>query len=174
MIVQTLVFYSQSLIGLLIEPGQFFQELPGKISPGRVFGFACICCGFFTLAGLLTGEISMGLGSRAVALMAGSFGTMIMASILGYLTMVMLAGRLVPFFTLFGMYVFAFGITLFVSWLPFLLWITEPWKWWLVFTGYRHTCSMNKKQALMVLLISMAVQFVFMGALFLALGNRVS
>ncbi len=152
-------FYAQSFVQLLIEPGQFFKELQNKIEPHRVYGFFLICCGFFSLASLLTGNYSRAAWQMGIVFFAGTCGMVIISSFLGYISMVIVVGKVTSFSLIFSIYVFSFGITLFISWLPFFLWFSEPWKWWLIYTGFKNVCDINGKQAVLILIFSMTAQF---------------
>jgi len=152
-------FYSYSLIQLLIEPGLFFKEFSEKTTLRKTLGFMLICCAFFSGASLLTGSYSRPVWIMAIIFFVNAAGIIVLSSILGYTTMVMILGKRFPFSVIFSLYVFSSGVTLFISWLPFLLWFTEPWKWWLLYTGFKNTCKLTWKQALLILAVSMTIQF---------------
>ncbi|WP_027362784.1 YIP1 family protein [Desulfospira joergensenii] len=164
-------YYAQAMVQLLIEPGRFFCELREQSSPGRALGFVLISCGFFALASLLTGTFAEPLWQMAPAFFFGASGMILISSLIGYITMVTILGKRTPFGMVFSLYTFATGITLFVSWLPFLLWLTEPWKWFLVFLGFKNVCRTSGRQALAILLMSMVIQFGLMISAYLAFGR---
>ena len=159
-ILNTVRFYSQALIQLLIEPALFFSALPENTTPGRIWGFlGCGAC-FFSLASLLTGASLPGPPAfMAVVFAANAAGMVLMGAVIGYAAMVMMFGRKGPFLLVFGIYVFASGITWLVSWLPFMLWFTEPWRWWLTMKGFRFSCGLSGRQAICVVLVSVPVQW---------------
>jgi hypothetical protein len=164
-------FYSYSLIQLLIEPGLFFRELAEKTTLRRTLGFMVICCGFFTGASLLTGAYSRPVWIMAIIFFVNASGTILISSCLGYITMVMILGKRISFSIIFSIYAFSSGVTLFISWLPFFLWFTEPWKWWLIYIGFKNTCGLTWKQALLVLLVSMTIQFFLIYSALMAFGK---
>lgn len=164
-------FYSYSLIQLLIEPGHFFRELPEKTTLRRALGFMVICCGFFAFASLLTGAYSKSVHVMAIIFFVNASGMIVISSCLGYMAMVMILGKRTSFTILFSLYVFSSGVTLFLSWLPFLLYFTEPWKWWLIYTGFKTACQFTWKQALLILVVSMTIQFFLLYSVVLAFVN---
>ena len=164
-------FYSYSLIQLLIEPGQFFKELAENTTLKKTLGFMVICCSFFAMASLLTGAYSRPVWIMAIIFFVSAAGMILMSSLLGYTAMVMILGKRTPFSIIFSLYAFSSGVTLFISWLPFFLWFTEPWKWWLIYTGFKNTCGLTWKQALLVLLISMTIQFFLIYSALMAFGK---
>lgn len=164
-------FYSYSLIQLLIEPGEFFKELAEKTTLRRAAGFMVICSVFFAVASLLTGYYS-----RPVWIMLGIFfinaaGMVAISSVIGYLVMVMIVGKSISFSIIFSVYAFSSGVTLLISWLPFFLWFSEPWKWWMIYTGLKNTCKFTLKQAFLILLISMMVHFFLVYSAVIAFVN---
>lgn len=152
-------FYASSVIQLLIEPGLFFMELSEKITLKRTLGFMMICSVFFAGASLLTGDYSRSVWIMAGIFFINAFGMTLISSFLGYVVMVMISGKQRSFPMVLAIYAFSWGLTLFLSWLPFFVWLTEPWKWWLIYTGFRNACGINRKKSLIILVISMAVQF---------------
>lgn len=164
-------FYSNSLIELLIEPGLFFRELAGKTTLKRTLGFMLICCGFFSMASLLTGVYSKSVFLTGIIFFVNAAGMILIASLLGYTAMVLIFGKRSSFSIIFSLYVFASGVTLFISWLPFFLWFSEPWKWWLIYTGYKNICGFTWKQALIILVISITVQFFLIYSAIMAFAN---
>ena len=159
-ILNALKFYSHALIQLLIEPAVFFRSLPENNTPARVWGFlGCGAC-FFAVASLLTGVSLPGPPAvMALVFAANAAGMVIIGAVIGYAAMVMMFGRKGCFFLVFGIYVFASGITWLVSWLPFMLLFTEPWRWWLTMKGFCFACGLSGRQAAGVVLVSVPVQW---------------
>lgn len=164
-------FYSYSLIQLLIEPGQFFKDLPDKATLRKTLGFMVICCAFFTIASLLTGAYSRPAWVMGIIFFANASGMILISSVLGYVSMAMILGKRTSFFIIFSLYAFSSGVTLFISWLPFFLWFSEPWKWWLIYTGFKNTCMLTWKQVLLILLVSMTIQFFLIYSAVMAFVN---
>ncbi len=164
-------FYSYSLIQLLIEPGLFFKELAEKTTLRRTLGFMVICCCFFAGASLLTGAYTRPVWIMAIIFFVNASGMILISSLLGYTTMVMILGKRTSFSIVFSLYAFSSGVTFFLSWLPFMLWFTEPWKWWLIYTGFRHTCRLSWKQAVLILAVSITIQFFLIYAALVAFGK---
>jgi hypothetical protein len=152
-------FHAYALIQLLIEPALFFKELVEKTRPRRAVEFMVICCLFYALASLLTGAYSHPVRIMAPIFFFNAAGMILMSSTLGYLAMVMIAGKKVSFAVVFSIYAFSSGVTLFLSWLPFLVWITEPWKWWLIYTGLKNTCNLSWKKSIVIVALSIIVLF---------------
>jgi hypothetical protein len=143
-------FYAYALIQLLIEPGLFFRELVEKTRPRRAVEFMVICCLFYALASLLTGAYSQPVGIMGLIFFMNAAGMILISSTLGYMAMVMIAGKKASFAIVFSM---------FLSWLPVLLWITEPWKWWLICTGLKHACHLSWKKSIVIVAVSTIVLF---------------
>lgn len=157
--INTFRFYGHGLIQLLIEPVLFFTALPGEHTPGRALGFTALSAGFFAGAGLLTGPGPGTPEVMALIYFINATGMVIIGSSISWCALVMMFGKKSCFSMVFGLYAYASGITLLISWLPFMLWFTEPWKYWLVYTGFRHACGLSRKQALAVLAVSLPLQW---------------
>ena len=170
-VLKTGQYYAQTMIQLLIEPGRFFSDLPDQTSLAKTLGFVLISCGFFALATLLTGVFSRPMWQTAPVFFFGATGMVLVSSLIGHVTMVMILGKRSSFGTVFSLYAYATGITLFVSWLPFLLWFTEPWKWCLVYLGFKNVCRASGRQALMILAVSMVIQLSLVLSVYLAFGH---
>ncbi|MCK5164304.1 MAG: hypothetical protein KAQ72_11325 [Desulfobacula sp.] len=164
-------FYSYSLIQLLIEPGHFFRELGEKTTVRKALGFMVICSVFFAIASLLTGAYSKPVWIMAIIFFVNASGMILVSSFIGYTAMVLIMGKRISFSIVFSIYAFSSGVTLFMSWLPFFLWFTEPWKWWLIYTGFKNTCGFTWKQALVILVVSMTVQFFLIYSALIAFVN---
>jgi len=155
-------FYGLALIQLLIEPGVFFAALPVKHTLGGTLGFLGLSSGFYAGAGLLTGAAPGSPAAMALTSFArflGASGMMLIGGAIGYSAMVMICGKKAGFSLVFGIYVYASGITLLLAWLPFMLWFTEPWKYWLVWSGFKNGCGLSGKRALAVLAVSLPLQW---------------
>ena len=50
---------------------------------------------------------------------------------------------------------------LLVSWLPFFVWLTEPWKWWLIGRGMTQALGFRWTQALLIIVISFSIIALF-------------
>ncbi|WDP87441.1 MAG: hypothetical protein HUN05_21830 [Desulfobacter sp.] len=158
-IYDTLKFYARGIIELLIEPRFFFTTLPEKNTLAKALGFLGLSSLFFAGASLLTGASSGNPVVMGLIYFANASGMVCIGSVIGYAAMVMMFGKKASFCLVFSLYVYASGITLLVSWLPFLLWLTELWKYWLIFSGFRRGCGLSKRQALEVLVVSLPIQW---------------
>ena len=164
-------FYANAVVRLLIEPGPFFTDLSQHSRIRRAAAFLVAAALFYAVASLLTmahgGQVPWKMG---MIFFANALGTAVAAAVIGYITLVMVTGKKASFQTVFRIYAFSSGITLFISWLPFLLWLTEPWRWWLVYTGFKNSCNVTWKKALCVVVLSLGIQVGFTVAALEAFG----
>ncbi len=63
----------------------------------------------------------------------------------------------IGFMRIFSIHAFAGGTVLLAAWIPMILWITEPWKWILIITGYVKGCGMTYLQAFVVSVITAGI-----------------
>ncbi len=90
-----------------------------------------------------------------------AMGMAFIAAGLGYMVMTMIMGKRVTFIRFFSIYALSSGVILLVSWLPFIFWITEPWKWWLIGTGMIKNCDFSLTQVFVIIGMSIATMVLF-------------
>jgi hypothetical protein len=156
----TLKYYFHALTKLLGEPRKFFSELPQDMGSRQPLGFLCISSLIFAGGSLMITQPS----NRMV--MGGIFfinavGMAVIAAGVGYMVMTVVVGRKVTFGRFFGIYALASGVTLLASWIPFFMWLTEPWKWWLIGTGMVKNCGLKVPLVLVIIGVSVGVMFLF-------------
>jgi hypothetical protein len=145
--------YWDTLSQLIREPRRFFAREGGGLSP---VAFLAVSSALSALAGISLGAQPGNLVMAAV-LFVNAFGMTVLAAVLAYGVLVPLAGRGLTFRRLFDIYAHSAGVTLLVSWNPVLLVVTEPWKWWLVWTGMRVRGGLTRGQAATVLVLSLGL-----------------
>ena len=154
-------FYIQAVFGILGRPRKFFSELPPATGMLQPLGFLVLSAVFFCAASLmnivrldslfLTGGIYLFNAVGMVFIMAG----------LSYLVMTLSIGPKVTFARLFSIYALCSGVTLLVSWVPYLVVFTEPWKWYLIGTGLTKGCGLKLKEAMLMIVLSLTVWILF-------------
>ena len=156
----TFGYYFYAVTKMLGEPRRFFSRLAPDSGFGPVFGFLLVSSLFFAAAGLITAMPPDPLLWGCI-LLVNALGMTFIAAGLGYMTMVMFFGRKATFIRLFSVYALASGVTLLASWMPFFIWLTEPWKWWLVGTGLVRACGLKISQALLIIGVSVGIIVLF-------------
>ena len=142
-------FYFRTLTRILGEPRKFFAQFPQEPGFKNSGGFLLISGLFYTGAGLITNAYIQPALMAAI-LLINAVGMALIASSLGYLVVLLAMGRCQTFTRFFSVYAFASGVTLLASWIPYFVWLTEPWKWWLISLGLVHGCKFSWKQSLLV------------------------
>jgi len=147
--------YFMALSKLLADPKQFFTDLPRDVDISGPLIFLILSSAVFSAACLMNAETSRVL--NAAIFFSNASGMVFIASAVGYGATLMLTDKRVPYTQVFAIYAYATGITILAAWLPAFLWITEPWKWWLVGTGLTRGLQLTKRQAFSVVVMSIAV-----------------
>jgi len=101
---------------------------------------------------------------HGIVLLVNALGMVFIAAAIGYGLIGMITGRWVPFPRLLSIYALSSGITLLVAWLPFSLWFTEPWKWWLIGAGLTGSFAIKRSQALVIIIGSIVILTLLFGA----------
>ena len=156
----TLGFYFHALTGIVREPRRFFSGLPPDMRLKRPLGFLLVSSLFFTAAGLVSNMPSNPVFLGGV-LFVNAVGMVFIAAGLGYMLMVMFMGKRVTFSLFFSVYAFSSGVTLLASWLPFFVWLTEPWKWWLIWTGMTKGLGFRWTQTVLIIGVSIGIMILF-------------
>ncbi len=149
-------FYFHVLSKMLGEPRHFFSELPVDLGFKKPLGFLIVSSIFFTGASVVSSMPSNPIYLGGIFFI-NAVGMALIASGLGFMVMVMFMGRSVTFKRLFGIYAFSSGLTLLAAWIPFFIWFTEPWKWWLIGTGMARSCGFKGRQIIMIIGLSIGI-----------------
>ena len=97
--------------------------------------------------------------------MFNAVGMVFIMAGLGYVVMMLSVGRKVRFSRLFSIYALCSGVTLLVSWVPYGVILTEPWKWWLIGTGISKGCGLTLKETLLIMALSLTIWILFFWSL---------
>ena len=159
----TFAFYFLALQRVLGSPRLFFSELPGDLGFGKPFGFLLVSSLFYAGASLthvqgrpwLVGAILLFNALAMPFITAGA----------GFVVMALTMGRKVTFERFFAVYAFSSGVVLLASWIPLLVFVTEPWKWVLVGVGMIKGCGFKWTQTLMVIALSALIVVLFFWSL---------
>ena len=137
----SLRFYAQTVFSIMGHPRKFFSELPSTGSMTQALGFLILSAVFFSFASLMNTNLQ-GFFVAGGIHMFNAVGMVFIMAGLGYVVMVLSVGRKVRFSRLFSIYALCSGVTLLVSWVPYVVIFTEPWKWWLIGTGITKGCGL--------------------------------
>ena len=153
-------FYVQAVFGILGRPRRYFSESPSVIAMMPSLAFLVISALFHCAASLTNIRI------HTFYLMGGIYlfnavGMVFITAGLGYLVMSLSIGPKVPFARLFSIYALCSGVTLLISWVPYLGVFTEPWKWYLIGTGLTKGCGVKLRDAVLIIALSLTIWIVF-------------
>ena len=154
----SLGIYFHTLTKMLGQPRRFFSELPRDAGLKQPLGFLLVSSLFFAGASLMSNLTQNPLVMGGVFFINAMGMTFIAASI-GFMVMIAIMGRRVTFTRFFSIYALSAGVTLLASWLPFFIWLTEPWKWWLIGTGMVKGFGFGRVQVLVIIGVSVGLMF---------------
>lgn len=153
-------FYFNVLAGIIKEPRRFFRRMSQDMNILQPLGFIVVSGVLFSIACSVSDRPDNRFIWGSVCFL-NAVGMVVLSSCFGYLIMTMMVGKRATFKTFFSVFSFASGATLLVSWMPFFLWITELWKWWLVGTGMTQACGLSHRQAWIIIGLTIAALFLF-------------
>ena len=151
-------YYLQTVTGLLGQPRRFFSDLPGDLGIHKPLGVLLVSSLFFACASLVSLMPSRPIVTGLI-LLANAVGMALIGAVVGFGAATFVIGRRVAFSRFLSIYAFASGVTLLAAWVPFFLWLTELWRWWLIGTGMKNACGFNLSQALLIIGLSVLVIF---------------
>jgi len=156
----TFRFYLHSLTQLLGKPYAFFEALSRESGPGPSAGFLIVSALVSAAASTLYTPVSSPLTTYCIYFI-NSVGMTVISAFFGYIAMVMITGRTVTFGHLFSIYAFSSGTTLLASWMPYFLFITESWKWWLIGAGMIRSCKLSLWRTIIIISLSITIMVLF-------------
>ncbi|MBW1849029.1 MAG: hypothetical protein JRJ27_18245 [Deltaproteobacteria bacterium] len=154
-------YYFKPLTRVVQEPRTFFNELKenNEKSYIKAFGFVIFSSAISALAGtLMSGKINP-LMMYSI-FFVNAFGMVLISVGIGYIFMRIIGGKSIEAYSFFSVYAFSCGTTLLLSWIPYSIWIIEPWKWWLIGTGLIRGCGLQLRQTLAIILFSISIMIV--------------
>ncbi len=151
--------YFASLNLLLRKPSVFFEKLPEKTGFAVPFRFLILSTLFFTAASLTIIHDQMLLS--AAILCVNAVGMPFIAAAFGFVGMSLVTGKAVTFSRLFAVYAYSWGVTMLISWIPLLMWVAEPWKWYLIGVGLVKGFGLKCLQAIMIVVVTLVLLILF-------------
>ena len=142
-----------TLTRLIKEPGYFFSRLTRNEGFRHSFGFLLASGIFFTFASLVSRFYEKPL-LMGLALFIGSIGMVVVSASIGYLIMRIIPGENVGYAHFFNIVAHATGASLHLSWIPVFIFVSEPWKWWLIGTGLKKSCGLKGGRVLLIVGLS--------------------
>lgn len=179
-------FYVTTLFAMLKAPGTYFRTLAGLsdresldgdnrprnwadgttdnrakwLTVKKSLGFLTASCVVSTMAALATNDPINPLKEGAVYFLNG-MGMAMVAAGFGFMIMTMFMKKKVPFAHFLSIYALAWGTTVLVAWIPWAVWMAEPWKWWLIGTGMTAGLGFKTRHAVALLVSSIVVMIIF-------------
>ncbi len=165
----TLHYYIRTLIRILREPRQFFSEIPD----GPALKFSLF---FLTVSCLISTAGGLSICSPDKPVIAGgiyfinAMGMVFIAAFFSFIISTMFIKKQVSMSRFITIYAFSSGTTLIAAWVPFLMLLTEPWKWWLAGTGMIRGFGFTTKNTIWVIGASILCTIIFFMSALSALG----
>ena len=147
---------------MLKEPLAVFDEVAQARDLKRSFGVLIISGTIYALAAVLIGHPRWPL-LHGMVLLLNALGMATVTALVGYGLMALTTRRRVPFTCVLPIYALSSGLTLLVAWIPLSIWVTEPWKWWLIGSGLTRCCALKGWQAAIIIMGSISlITFIFL------------
>jgi hypothetical protein len=155
-----------TLTALLTRPGFFYTTRFGQVTTLQALTLLTVSGLFFAMAGTLLRPERFSL-AMGLILFINAIGNAVIGCTACYLILVATARRRYAFNTLLSIFSLSSGTVLLIAWVPSALFLTEPWKWWLIGTGMVNGLGMSKGRAVITVLLTVAVVVILISALLL-------
>lgn len=161
--------YITTLMRMLKEPGAFFAEITETSMLKFSLLFLSISCAISTAGGLsvCTPENPLIAGSIYII---NAVGMVFVAAFFSYILCTMFMTKRIGISKFIMIYAFSSGTTLIAAWIPFMMILTEPWKWWLAGTGMIHTFGFKRNHVILLICTSILCIILFFLSALSAMG----
>ena len=161
--------YAGTIAALLMHPRDFFMTRFNGISLVQAMLILSLSSLFFAVTGAL---MQPGAASLAVGIIhfANAVGMVAMGSVIGWVALLITTGRRYRLAKVFSVFSLSSGAVLLIAWVPSAFFLTEPWKWWLIYTGLVRGLGISRRTALIVVAGTVCVLALFFLSLILFLG----
>jgi hypothetical protein len=144
--------YFQQISRVLMHPREFFMGIGEEEPWSKPVWTLMVSGGIFSVASVISAMPSNPI-FMGMVLWFNAAGMVLIASGLGY-GLVKILKIDVSFLKVFGVYAYASSAVLVLAWMPFMLWITEIWRWWLIGCGLTTGCGIPVKKAVVIIVLS--------------------
>ena len=149
-------YFFSTQLRLMRRPDLAFEELfrnPDLIRMGVIFfmSAALYCC-----ASLIFSPTGQPVAQAAV-LALNTIGMVLVEIVIGYILVAILTGTFVSLKMITVIYAVSWATMLMIAWIPFSLWLTEPWKWLLIGIGLKKQYHLKGWKAILIVLSSIVL-----------------
>ncbi|MBA3029764.1 MAG: hypothetical protein FP816_13295 [Desulfobacteraceae bacterium] len=154
--------YFQTISRVLMHPKEFYAETATtqEESWSKPLWSLILSAAIFSMASVISGmhpnPVLMGM-----IFLINAVGMVFIFSTLGYGITGLLKGPSVSFLKIFSIYAYSSAAVLVLAWMPFMLWITEIWRWWLIGYGLVKGCGISIKKVIVILSLSVILLVLF-------------
>ncbi|MGE4506514.1 MAG: hypothetical protein AB7D51_14290 [Desulfovibrionaceae bacterium] len=151
--------YFDTLMALMRSPGRRFAQLPQEAGTRKPLLFLMISALFYcsvSMTYFFENSLAMGVVMMANALLMPA-----LAAVFSFILLGMSSTARVPFQLVFGVWAYASGAVMVVSWIPGLALIMEPVRGLLVWFGLVHACGLGRIRAGAVVVLTAVLLLLF-------------
>ncbi len=151
----SLSYYCNVLGAVIKRPSAFFDGLPDDIGFVRPLSVLAVSGIFCALASLMQIQVNRTLMFSII--LANAVLLPIISAGLGYALAGPMMNMKAGFPKFLAVYAFSSAAVLLVAWIPSLIFMTEPYKWFLIGKGLVRSIGLTKVQAILLILFSICV-----------------
>ena len=148
--------YVHVLSKLLRHPRTFFEEREKDAAAGQALYVLLISSLIFALASVISLMSASPLVMGAIYFV-NAVGMAVLGSIITYGLTRLFVKMPTSYPKFFSLHAYAAGAVLIFSWMPYMLWLTEPVRWWLIGCGLVKSLGFTVKGAVALNIMTVGV-----------------
>ena len=98
---------------------------------------------FFSAASALVNPAAARIGTFTISLI-NAIGMAVLGTGIAHLALVAITGKRFALARLWPIFSLSASVVLVLAWIPAAIFITEPWRWWLIGTGFVRGLGLTK------------------------------
>lgn len=141
--------YLQTTTSLLSSPIRFFSDVPAAETYKRAGTYLMVSAIFYTVASYAY-FFNQSLTVGAIILV-NALAMPFVTGFLAYIFSTMFYGKKISMPRMFSIFAYSSGVVMIISWIPALVWVTEPWRGLLCLVGLVKAGELKWHQAIIVM-----------------------
>jgi|GEM_PF-5382485 hypothetical protein len=148
--------YLHTLSSIIKEPKKFFRNLPENSDLKSPLSFLAVSLAISTVV-FITGSSFQASPEAAAVYFINAAVMSTAASMALFAALKFFLFKNVKLKKCFSLFAYSAGATVIAAGVPFLLWMTEIWKWWLVGVGINQNLKIKPILSFIAVVLSIAL-----------------
>jgi hypothetical protein len=152
--------HGRTILQLLTAPGTFFENRRDRLVSPASLVFLVISTLLFTVASLVFQQSPKPLVTSAI-LIGNALGMVLILSFISYMVMILSMGQKASYRQVLSVFAYASGTSFMIAWIPHMLIVSEPWRWYLIGIGLTRGCGLKWMGSIWIMICSITITTIF-------------